>query len=324
MHKKTLFTYNRSAALETLKNRTELEQMGIFDRLTRMMGAGDDKVSREERAREQLLAHVVEMTDRRLAGLSDYGEKLFPAIEFARLYYEEILSTLPDNITLDGSHKLLVEIFPQPEDRCICLGRSLAVKHELPHHRERHRSRVYALLGMRQKEVSGGGKQFVDHTLRSLRHSPNAVRRALMDAAFDSLLQNFANQNLHYEKKLEQALLYEKMLQEARLPSQQKEAVSPPETERAPSVRALPPIFRDAPEKVLDNLVECLYNPSERLQLEREEGYLLSVPDEESHVLPLMKTQDRRQWYVCIVGFPVKMAEAALAKEAHNHRFILI
>ncbi|MDR2678794.1 MAG: hypothetical protein LBB51_05090, partial [Zoogloeaceae bacterium] len=125
------------------------------------------------------------------------------------------------------------------------------------------------------------------------------------------------NQHLHYEKKLEQVRSQQELLQEARIAS----------THAAQAVSSLASVQQVAsnPEKVLASLVDCLFAPRERLYMHYEEGYPLHMGnDKENNLLPMMITYDRRHWLVCIVGFPIAMAQEALEKEAHNHRFILI
>lgn len=292
--------------------------MSLIGKISSLLGHDEDQSppSRKTQEQENLLEHVIDMTDIRITNVANYGDTLLPAAEVARAYFEQTLDCIPGPIALDSDHPTLPRLFPQPEDLTASLGRSLAVKNELEAHAEAGHSRLYALLGVRPKPAEGGGTILADHTIRSLGASPTAVRRLLQIAAFDSLLQGFANENLHYDKKLEQARTQQELLQEAG-------AATLRSLNAATAVHAQQ---EQSPEQVLTGLQDWLYAPQSRLRLETNNCYTIAAAseDDEDWNFPLLVTQDRRQWYVCLVGFPVEMARKALAAEHHNHRFILI
>ncbi|MDR3157847.1 MAG: hypothetical protein LBU11_02305 [Zoogloeaceae bacterium] len=300
--------------------------MSLIRKITGLLGHGEEpsKVSPREERRDALLAHVVEMTDMRIADESNYQEVLLPAIKIARAYYEQSLDIVPGPVALDSAHFLLSRIFPNPEDIPACLGRSLAVKNELPGCEKDESPRLYALLGVRIKQTQENKLVFTDHTVRSLAPSPIQVRQILKEAAFDSLLQGFANENLHYEKKLEQARAQYELLQAVGVAAHHAEDANVMQQGKTPPlVRAY---INKSADQVLSSLREWLYSPQHLMRISMSEGFLVQEggKDEEEWRLPLMVTQDRRQWNVCLISFPVVMARKALKVEAHNHRFILI
>jgi hypothetical protein len=262
------------------------------------------------------------MTDMRIADENDYREILLPAIKIARAYFEQSLAIVPGPVALDSAHFLMSRIFSNPEDIPSCLGRSLAVKTELPQYEKTQCQRLYALLGARIKKTPENEQIFTDHTVRSLAPSPNQVRQILKETAFDSLLQGFANENLHYEKKLEQVRAQHELLQAA--------GVAAHYTESGGASGRTPPLvrasFNKSADRVLVNLREWLYAPQHLMRISMAEGFLVQEggESEEEWRLPLMVTQDRRQWNICLISFPVDMAREALKAAAHNHRFILI
>ncbi|MDR0673146.1 MAG: hypothetical protein LBF93_05725 [Zoogloeaceae bacterium] len=298
--------------------------MSLIRKITGLLGHDEAQqaVSPKEQKRAELLAHVVEMTDMRIADESNYQEVLLPAIKIARAYYEQSLDIVPGPVALDSGHFLLSHIFPNPEEIPACLGRSLAVKNELPAYEAE--TRLYALLGVRVKQAPENKQVFTDHTVRSLALSPSRVRLSLKEAAFDSLLQSFANENLHYEKKLEQARAQYELLQAVGVTAHHAEDANVMQQGKTPPlVRAY---LNKSADQVLSSLREWLYSPQHLMRISMSEGFLVQEgrKDEEEWRLPLMVTQDRRQWNVCLISFPIEMARKALRAEAHNHRFILI
>ncbi len=297
--------------------------MSFLGKLTRLFGQEDAPTPAEK----EWLAHVVEMTDHRIASVPTYQDVLSPAIDLALAYFEQTLALIPGTVAMDSANPLLPQLFPHPEDLSASLGRSLAVKQELPALMEEGHTRLYALLGMRTKISPEDGQPYLtDHTIRALSPNPAAVRQNLQDAAFDSLLQGFANENLHYQKKLELAQTQKELLKEARAQAGRKTDYSGvSQSLDAHISRASQDLSAD---KVLQNLKEWIQTPENCMRLCNRSGHALRpTPEQETadalH-LPLMATQDRRQWLVCLVEFPVPLARDALAAENHNHRFILI
>jgi hypothetical protein len=295
--------------------------MSLIGKITHMLGHDEEQSSLSQKAKKQerLLEHVIDMTDIRITNVANYHDALLPAIQVAEAYFAQTLDCIPGPIALDSPIAVLSQLFPQLGDMAAGLGRSLAVKNGLPALVKAGHSRLYGLLGVRIKSMPEGGQIIVDHTVRSLAANPATVRRLLRIAAFDSLLQGFANDHLHYEKKLEQARMQKELLQETRAM-----AARPLDTPRpATSIRASHD--KQSPEQILASLQDWLYAPQSRLRLETNNAHIITTTkDKEDWRLPRLITQDRRHWYVCLIEFPTNMASKALAAESHNHRFILI
>lgn len=294
-------------------------RMSIFSKLTQMFGSAEAPESEED----ILLAHTVAMTDPRLDSLPNYGESLQPLIDHAHTYYEQSVHTLPGPVRLDEESPLLPLIFPNPDDMMAGLGRSLEIKQQLPDLLEEGHPRLWALLGLRTRVMPGTTQAVLtDHTFRSLAASPEGVRLALRDAAYDSLLQGFANETNYRQQKLELMQSQKELLQEA--------AATRKVRTSGVSQSIDSHIYRAnkdlSPDRVLQNLIEWLGNPEPFLRLENRTGLTLKVGEEATGLihLPLLSSQDRRQWLVCLVEFPAEMASEALARESHTHRFIMI
>jgi len=292
--------------------------MDLLDQLSQMIA---DKKDHSAEKREHFLAHVIEMTDRRITKVPSYAEDLWPAIQFANIYFSEVWKSVPGPFALDDPQFPLKALFPNPGDLRACLGRSISTKKDLLHHIRRKRTRVFALLGMRPRAGQNKEIQVVDHTVRTLRKSADLVRSSLLGISFNSLLQGFSNQNLHIRKELDQLSTQHNLIEG--LP----DSSSFPYEERVdPSLQLLK--FKSDPKVVLSNLINELYTPTNRLWLRQDDYDCLIVENvpgyDKPQRLPQMITHDRRHWSICIVEFPVAMAEEALAMEKHNHRFILI
>jgi len=276
-----------------------------------------------ESEEDVLLAHTIAMTDPRLDSVPHYAETLRPLIDHARTYYEQSVNTLPGPVRLDGGSPLLPLIFTSPEDMRVGLGRSLEVRQHLPALLEEGHPRLCALLALRTRALPGA-RQFTltDHTFGSLATSPDGVRLSLRDAAFDSLLQGFANTTHYRQQKLE-LMLSQKELLQAAAATHKVHTAGVSQSIDAHIYRANKDL---SPERVLQNLVEWLGNPEPFLRLENRTGLTLKAEDEAATVihLPQLSCQDRRQWLVCLAEFPAEMASAALARETHPHRFIMI
>lgn len=294
-------------------------RMSIFSKLTQMFGSAGVPESEED----SLLAHTVAMTDPRLDSVPGYDESLQPLIDHAHTYYEQSVHGLPGPVKLDEDNPALPLIFPNPEDMSTGLGRSLEVKQQLPALLEEGHSRLWAILGLRTRVMPGTTHAILtDHTLRSLAPSPEVVRQKLRDAAYDSLLQGFANETNYRQQKLELMQSQKELLQEAAA-TRKVRTFGVSQSIDSHIYRANKDL---SPESVLQDLMEWLKNPEPFLRLENRTGLTLTASGEAAGLihLPLLSSQDRRQWLVCLVEFPSEMAEEALARETHTHRFIMI
>lgn len=294
--------------------------MSIFTKFTQMFGSAQVA----ETAEDRLLAHTIEMTDTRLASIPGYGDALYPLIDQARSYYEQALSLLPGPVNLADSENqaLLDVIFPNPEDISAGLGRSLEVKQQLPALLEQGHPHLFALLGLRARtQPEATEAVLIDHTFRSLAPGVNAVREALRDAAYNGLLQGFANATSYRQQKLE-LMQGQKELVNETVSSHQVRVAGIAQSIDAHISRANKDL---TPEKVLDNLKEWLRGPEAYLRLDNRTGHSIrTAADTPAMHLPLLTSQDRRQWLVCLTEFPIELAQEAVARESRTHRFIMI
>ena len=289
--------------------------MGILDKLGRLFGP-------EPEAADPRLARTIAVIDPRLESLADCETALLPPIEEAQAYYERTLTALPGPVRLDEASPTVSLLFPGPEDMQACLGRSMEVKQRLPELLAAGHERLWALLGLRSRVEAGGTHPVLtDHTLRSLAGSPAGAREALRDAAWEGLLMAFVNQTQYQQQKLELMRSQKELLQEVSSASRIRvSGVS--QSIDAHISRANKDL---SPERVLQNLVEWLGNPEPFLRVENRTGLTLQAQDGTPLLhLPLLSSQDRRQWLVCLVEFPAEMAREALERESHTHRFIMI
>lgn len=290
--------------------------MGILDSFSRLFGEAPPTPL------DPRLARAIAITDPRLENLADVETTLLPPLEEALAYYERTLAILPGPVPLDETSATLARLFPAPDDIQACLGRSMEVKQRLPELQAAGHARLWALLGLRSRAQAGGSHAvFTDHTLRSLAASPAGVREALRDAAWEGLVMAFVNQTQYQQQKLELMRSQKELLQEV-APSSRVRVSGVSQSIDAHISRANKDL---APERVLHNLVEWLGNPEPFLRIENRTG--LTLQDGKGTPLlhlPLLSSQDRRQWLVCLVEFPLEMAAAALERESHTHRFIMI
>lgn len=238
---------------------------------------------------------------------SGFAERLLPATQAALEYFERQIATIP------GPHMLAPgPLFNGPEQISHALGRSLAVKEamkELPIDGE-----IHALLGLRVKTVNNTPPHLADHTLRSLASSADDCREKLCQAAFDRLLCNFA----YHVEKLKRKDQMERIAWEWDLQHDTAKMVA--NDTRPQSAAATSEL---TPDSLVSGLLSWLAAPECFLRMEAANGASNDSPAATQH-MPMLHCSDRRQWHVCLVSFPAAEAAAALQRETHNHRYILI
>lgn len=256
-----------------------------------------------------LLTRIEVTVGNQIATAPGFAERLLPAATAALDHFSRQIAAIPGPFALTPG-----ALFANADEIGQALGRSLAVREtlaELPADAE-----IHALLGLRRK-LSGGNAVFADHTLRSLAGSAEACRDLLARAAFDRLLGNFAE---HVDKLRRK----DRMLRIEWEWNLQHDAArvmaAEPQPEFVEAAREL------TPENMLKGLLSWLASPECFLRLEHNDSTLPPAGDGAATApnLPLLHCSDRRQWLVCLVRFPAAEAAAALRRETHNHRYILI
>ena len=271
----------------------------MLDRLVRFIRSGNSASVPQH----PLLTRIEVAIGNGISEASGYAERLLPATNAALEYFERQIAAIP------GPHTLAPgPLFEGPEQISHALGRSLAVKEaikEVPADGE-----VHALLGLRVKTANNNLPHLADHTLRSLAGSADDCREKLCLAAFDRLLCNFA----YHVEKLKRKDQMQRIAWEWDL--QHDSAKMLATDTQPPSAAATSEL---TPNSLVSGLLSWLAAPECFLRMEAANDRL----DATRH-MPMLHCSDRRQWYVCLVSFPATEAAAALQRETHNHRYILI
>lgn len=264
-----------------------------------------------------LLPRILAAVGNDIAEVPNFAEQLIPAAEEALAYFSQQISSIPGPIELSAKNlesiPQLAGMIAEGADIDRAFGRSLAVKEALPHLLSAGHDEVHALLGMRQKPGNGpeAPPVFADHTLRSLAGDADDTREMLRLAAFDRLLLDFAEHVGKLRRK-------DRMLKIEWEWNLQHDATRVMAGEPQPEyVYAASEL---TPENQLHGLLTWLSTPNCFFQLQAPAGDNPSPANE----LPLLHCSDRRQWQVSLVRFSAEEAAAALQRETHNHRYILI
>lgn len=279
-------------------------------------------------AHHPLLSRILVIVGNDIAEAPGYAEQLVPAAEAAADYFARQIAAIPGSLALAETRldadATLATLFPDSADICRALGRSLAVKEALPGLQHNGDGEVHALLGMRLKPGSdhaeGRPLVFADHAVRSLATDVETTREQLRLAAFDRLLLDFAE---HVDKLRRK----DRMLKIEWEWNRQHDAVrltaAEPQSEFVYAAREL------TPPNLLKGLLAWLATPERFFRLETSATTLPGSFGDGGAVagpirLPLLHCSDRRQWLVCLARFSVAEGSAALQRETHNHRYILI
>ncbi|MDR0997110.1 MAG: hypothetical protein LBL69_05565 [Zoogloeaceae bacterium] len=230
------------------------------------------------------LEHTLELTDLRLSQVKGFRDFLLPAVSRTLSYFTRTFAQVPGPVSLEKRTPQLEALFPGGK-----ADKRAALGRSLAVKQE-----FPALAAAGHERLvalmgmrlrrQGNATQLADHTIRSLAVSSEAVRAQLMTAAYDSLLQAFDNAQRRAED---------------------------------PDARA--------PADYLDDLLAWLKKPESCVRMAEDQSHTITghggAPD---LCLPLMHSQDRREWLLTLVDFPTQMAEDALKAEEYTHRFILI
>lgn len=309
--------------------------MSVIGKLSGLFRSGRP----EAKGGHPALAEVIRLVDPRLAAIPDHAAALSAAIGHASDYFEAQVTAIPGPIGVSRfSHAddpLVNALFPSVDDIQAALGRSIEVRDALAGMVESGQRNAHALLGIRPKRTDaaegGDGESapaFVDHTFRSLGSGEHDARRYLRDAALSSLVKAFAarlNEERRKHKLLKSELALNKELER---PASDAAAQARTRRQRDPVLDEY--FARTAkeftPEAILEALVKWLSTPEVqmRLQIGAGDGVVASAAQQGPLALPLLTSNDRRQWLVCFARFSVDEAARAIEQEARSHRYILI
>ena len=304
--------------------------MSVIGKLSGLFRSG----ASEGKGGHPALAEVIRLVDPRLAAIPDHAAALSAAIGHASDYFESQVTAIPGPVAVSRfSHAddpLVNALFPSVDDIQAALGRSIEVRDTLARLVESGQRNAHALLGIRPKRndaAVGGGEAihaFVDHTFRSLGSGEQDARRYLRDAALSSLVKAFAarlNEERRKHKLLKSELALNKELQQ---PAGDGEAQARTRRQRDPVLDEY--FARTAreftPEAILEALVAWLRAPEVQMRLQIGGGGAPAAAG--PLALPLLTSNDRRQWLVCFARISVDEAARAIEQEARSHRYILI
>jgi hypothetical protein len=307
--------------------------MPLRDRLT---SARVGSAAAEE-SRESGLARVIRSVGGGIGSVRGCEERLTAAIRHAEDYYTNVVSEIPGPIPVSADRiadvPLLRDLFPDAGDLVSALGKSVDVKDvaaKLDPNRPAGES-FHALLGMRRRSseaaaTDAGEGPFSDHTVRSLGSDADDTRSQIREAAMQRLLKRFTARAEHLRKigKMLRSEWEADLHAEGATPQSAGRLAHPSRHDFVHSEREL------APERLLESLIAWLMVPDLHLRLVTPQAATRQdttaapanalAPDQ----LPLLVSEDRRRWFVCLARFSSAEVLAAATKSAHAHRYILI
>mgnify|MGYP000852408339 CR=1 FL=1 len=287
--------------------------MGLFNKISALFQSSQAPDEAVTHAYDQIAGQLPE-----IAAIPGGHRRLMPLIEQALAHYERIAATIPGPVPLSvaahGDSSVLATLFPSADEITQGLGRSLAVRNSLSWFVDHSHQSVVAVMGMRHREVTPGSACFTDHTIRSLGTSVGDTRRSLCEAAFSSLVKTFATQSAERQRQW-------------RLTHSTKAVHR--ELNQRNGVADHPPVGDDqepTPEHELERLAEWLMAPEAHLRIDEGHSHRVNGHDggDSALEIPLLATNDRRKWLVCLVEFPLSEALKAVERETQPHRYILI
>jgi len=317
--------------------------MGILSGLGRLFGSP----RRPDEALRLVIERAVEAVDPRLKVVSDYPQRLAPAVGRALAYCEQIAAAIPGPVEISprafAADPLVHSLFAAPGDIGEMLGRSREVRDFFADPANDAAEEFFALLGMRRREKAVAGMvvqgdivqhgvpqrllYFADHTLGELGGRYEDTRQRLREAAFDSLAQGFAAcvaelRRDSLEARTAWALEYSASVT-GRAGRRQ-----PLEERQREAVASL------APERVLQAYAEWLEAPESRLYLKPtvvnvdRMGVILAAAEGREDVstlsFPELVGRDRRNWIVLVARIGRQDALAALRRQQDANRYLVI
>lgn len=250
---------------------------------------------------------------------NNFEPVLAHALHSAELYYYRQIQAIPGPFEISASepcnHPFFHTIFSAPADVQVALGRSIEVRDFLPALVRDGRLECFGLLGFREKAVGENetGRQFADHTIRSIGHSEEYCRESLRNSCLHRLLGQF-REHVDTLRSRGRLLKAEWNIEKCNSAAQAGDVLAP---EFVLAEQAL------QPDNLLKGLVAWLEAPENHLRIESSH---VAVADQRGGrtELPVMRCTDRRHWMVSLVQIQVQEALNALACESRCHRYILV
>ena len=292
--------------------------MGFFGNLF-----GFARSSRDEVAVKPFFIEVVKELGDEIATAPQFEEHLNEAMKVAGAYFARHIGIVPGTLDLSRGNfdrdAVVSTLFHTYEDVRFALGRSIETRENLPALQRTGVDEGYALVGMRCREtdqIPGHPPVFADHSLKCIGASEAEVRDAIANVALIRVLKSFAE---HVDKMRRKGKLL-----------RVEWNITNPHARGNNATDSHEFIYAEdelKPDNLLRGLCAWLANPGEylrivpggaRVSLAKQDGST-SILD-----LPVLHSADRRQWFVCIVRFPIAECAEALAAEARTHRYIYI
>lgn len=311
--------------------------MGVIGKLSGLFRAG----RKDDKETHPALAEVIRLVDPRLAELDGRLSRLSEAIDHASRYFAAQVDTIPGPIPVSHAHHAedprLRTLFASAADIQSALGCSIEVRDALARLAESGKTEVHGLLGVRsRKNTPDSGSHaygqsqpaYADHTFRSLGPDEHDARRLLSDAALTSLVKAFATRLGDERRKLK--LLKSELALNKQADKSTGLALAPGSTRRQHDPVLDEYFARTAreltPEGTLDGLVHWLQTPEVQMRVQTVIGdEAVTIPTQTTPLaLPLLASNDRRQWLVCFARFRIDEAAIAIGKETRSHRYIMI
>lgn len=309
-------------------------------------------------ATQEALGRVREIIGPLISTAPDFEHRLAEPVRHALQYCDDLILALPGPIEIDrrafALDPLIHAFFATTQDIELMLGRSQTLRDYLDSREakeneffhamfaaRRHEKRTLGVAeeaGMLRRDVEQTLLYFSDHTLAAVSADPDITRKHLRQAAFDSLLKNFAAQ-IDSVRSQRQGLHTERDLALGRFAGQhddehQLAAYTRTVAELDERIRRMTETLQ--PKLLVEALAESLMAPDKALHLDPVEirvdrtGVIAQSGQESGTQIdtldfPELVGRDRRRHVVMLARIPRTEAEHAIEKiRDEQRRFIII
>lgn len=294
----------------------------------------------------QAIDRAIEAVDPLLKTVSGHERELASAVGHALGYCERLAAEIPGPVDISAhafsADPLVHALFATSGDIAEMLARSRELRQFLGDPARCDGGEIFGLLGMRHGEkrvmgavLNGDSVQndvlqrllyFADHTLGELGRDCATTRQRFEQAAFDGLVQGFADTVAGLRRERQGARAAWRMEQAGG--GDRAQRLQELEERQRELTKAL------APKSVLGAFVEWLGAPERRLFLKPTEatvdrGGVMAKPEAadagfSTLRLPELVGRDRRHWIVLVVRISGAEAREAVRRQEEGHRYLMI
>lgn len=294
----------------------------------------------------QAIDRAIEAVDPLLKTVSGHERELAPAVGHALGYCETLAAEIPGPIDISAhafsADPLVHALFATSGDIAEMLARSRELRQFLDDPARCDGDEFFGLLGMRRGEkrvlgasLNGDSVQndvlqrllyFADHTLGELGRDGATTRQRFEDAAFDGLVQGFADTVVELRRQRQEASTAWRLAQAGGGDNIQR--LQELEERQRQATKAL------APKSLLGAFVEWLGAPERRLYLKPTEATVdrMGVMADREAVdagfrslrLSELVGRDRRHWIVLVVRISCAEAREAVRQQQEGNRYLVI